>query len=165
MKYKIFKGITLFEVVIVLLITGILAGVLIPNYILWIGKTKYRAAVSQAEVIYDSVQTIVQNYEIIDRSIRNPENKKLAGIHICGNLSYGQFTDDEYSELYKKIISYYEAANECSWAVKIDNYKIIAVYYSDSETDEFVGIYPEPADFDDYIKGDIGTKINEVLMN
>lgn len=165
MKYKIFKGITLFEVVIVLLITGILAGVLIPNYILWIGKTKYRAAVSQAEVIYDSVQTIVQNYEIIDRSIRNPENKKLAGIHICGNLSYGQFTDDEYSELYKKIISYYEAANECSWAVKIDNYKIIVVYYSDSETDEFVGIYPEPADFDDYIKGDIGTKINEVLMN
>ncbi len=165
MKYKIFKGITLFEVVIVLLITGILAGVLIPNYILWIGKTKYRAAVSQAEVIYDSVQTIVQNYEIIDRSIRNPENKKLAGIHICGNLSFGQFTDDEYSELYKKIISYYEAANECSWAVKIDNYKIIAVYYSDSETDEFVGIYPEPADFDDYIKGDIGTKINEVLMN
>ncbi|MCI8776471.1 MAG: type II secretion system protein [Oscillospiraceae bacterium] len=165
MKYKIFKGITLFEVVIVLLITGILAGVLIPNYILWIGKTKYRAAVSQAEVIYDSVQTIVQNYEIIDRSIRNPENKKLAGIHICGNLSYGQFTDDEYSELYKKIISYYEAANECSWAVKIDNYKIIAVYYSDSETDEFVGIYPEPADFDDYIKGDIGTKINEVLID
>lgn len=165
MKYKIFKGITLFEVVIVLLITGILAGVLIPNYILWIGKTKYRAAVSQAEVIYDSVQTIVQNYEIIDRSIRNPENKKLAGIHICGNLSYGQFTDDEYSELYKKIISYYEAANECSWAVKIDNYKIIVVYYSDSETDEFVGIYPEPADFDDYIKGNIGTKINEVLMN
>lgn len=165
MKYKIFKGITLFEVVIVLLITGILAGVLIPNYILWIGKTKYRAAVSQAEVIYDSVQTIVQNYEIIDRSIRNPENKKLAGIHICGNLSFGQFTDDEYSELYKKIISYYEAANECSWAVKIDNYKIIAVYYSDSETDEFVGIYPEPAYFDDYIKGDIGTKINEVLMN
>lgn len=165
MKYKIFKGITLFEVVIVLLITGILAGVLIPNYILWIGKTKYRAAVSQAEVIYDSVQTIVQNYEIIDRSIRNPENKKLAGIHICGNLSFGQFTDDEYSELYKKIISYYEAANECSWAVKIDNYKIIAVYYSDSETDEFVGIYPEPADFDDYIKGDIGTKINEVLID
>lgn len=165
MKYKIFKGITLFEVVIVLLITGILAGVLIPNYILWISKTKYRAAVSQAEVIYDSVQTIVQNYEIIDRSIRNPENKKLAGIHICGNLSFGQFTDDEYSELYKKIISYYEAANECSWAVKIDNYKIIAVYYSDSETDEFVGIYPEPADFDDYIKGDIGTKINEVLID
>ncbi len=165
MKYKNFKGITLFEVVIVLLITGILAGVLIPNYILWIGKTKYRAAVSQAEVIYDSVQTIVQNYEIIDRSIRNPENKKLAGIHICGNLSFGQFTDDEYSELYKKIISYYEAANECSWEVKIDNYKIIAVYYSDSETDEFVGIYPEPADFDDYIKGDIGTKINEVLID
>jgi len=165
MKYKIFKGITLFEVVIVLLITGILAGVLIPNYILWIGKTKYRAAVSQAEVIYDSVQTIVQNYEIIYRAIRNAENKKVAGIHICGNLSYGQFTDDEYSELYKKIISYYEAANECSWAVKIDNYKIIVVYYSDSETDEFVGIYPEPADFYDYIKGDIGTKINEVLID
>ncbi len=49
--------------------------------------------------------------------------------------------------------------------MKIDNYKIIAVYYSDSETDEFVGIYPEPADFDDYIKGDIGTKINEVLID
>ncbi len=165
MKYKNFKGITLFEVVIVLLITGILAGVLIPNFILWIGKTKYRAAVSQAEVIYDSVQTIVQNYEIIDRSIRNPENKKLAGKHSCGNLSKGQFTDDEYSELYKKIISYYEAANECSWAVKIDNYKIIKVYYSDSETDEYVGIYPEPVDFDDYTRGDILTKVSEVLIN
>lgn len=162
-KYKYFKGITLFEVVIVLLITGILAGTLIPNFILWIGKSKYRSAVSQAEVIYDSVQTIIQNYEIIDRSIRNPENKRLAGKHSCGNLSKGQFTDDEYSELYKKIISYYEAADECSWVVKIDNYKIIKVYYSDSETDKYVGIYPEPVDFDDYTREDILTKVSEVI--
>jgi prepilin-type N-terminal cleavage/methylation domain-containing protein len=158
-----FKGYTLLELVVVMAIIGILATVTVPNMIYQISKSKYKNASSQAEVIYNSAQTIVQKYETIDRSVKDTSSRKLsAGRHTCGNIPGATFTDNSSSELYQKIKSYYKNADSCVWAVVIDctgsQYKIIAVYYSDSADDNYVGIYPSTTDYDSYVKGNILSK-------
>ncbi|MGN0620599.1 MAG: Tfp pilus assembly protein FimT/FimU [Porcipelethomonas sp.] len=160
MKKQKLKGFTLFELVIVIAIIGILATVAVPNMIYWISKSKYKTACDQAELIYNSVQTIVQKYDTIDRSVKDSSSKQLSGTHTCGNLTGVTFTDDANSELYKKIKGYYKEADRCAWAVKIENYKITAVYYSESESDNYVGIYPSTDSYDTYVKEDIITKYN-----
>lgn len=62
------SGFTLLEMVIVIGIISILLGVLVPTMRTYMTKSRLNTANSNAKVIFNSLQTIMQEYEFQDRS-------------------------------------------------------------------------------------------------
>lgn len=56
-KNKKNKGFSLVELIIVIAIMAILAGVMVPQFIKYIGQSKKSADIQQAQVIYDAIMT------------------------------------------------------------------------------------------------------------
>ena len=65
------SGFTLLEIVIVMGIITILLGVLIPTMRTYMTKSRLNTANSNAKVIFNSLQTIMQEYEFEERSETN----------------------------------------------------------------------------------------------
>lgn len=62
------SGFTLLEMAIVLAIVAILSGVMVPAMLGYSARSKLNAQNSNAKVLFNSIQTIVQEYEFLDRS-------------------------------------------------------------------------------------------------
>lgn len=166
---KKLKGYTLIELIIVIAIIGILSATLMPNMIGLAGKSKFRTAQSQAKSIFNSAQTIAQKYEAIDRAIVKAKEKRFSGVLTFGNLDgVTNFKDankdgsKEAHDFYDKLKAMNTHLNDCKWVVVIENYKVTHVLWSDSSTDNYVGVYcgntgcsmysDHNADFKDYRK-------------
>ncbi|MBR4200291.1 MAG: type II secretion system protein [Oscillospiraceae bacterium] len=69
MKKRCHSGFTLLEMVVVLAIIAILLGVMLPNMHSYLVNSRLSTANSQAKVFYNSIQTIMQEYEFKERQM------------------------------------------------------------------------------------------------
>lgn len=141
MKRKV-KGFTLIELIVVMGILAVLAGVLVPNMINSIRKAKVNTANANAKAIFNASQTIAQNYEF----------KRETGIKgtICSDLS-GSVDDTLESEFTTKLKKYFDEADRVAWKIYIDNYIVKTVVSAERPSDIYVGKYPKPYNLDDVL--------------
>lgn len=157
MKRKV-KGFTLIELIVVMGILAVLAGVLVPNMINSIRKAKVNTANANAKAIFNASQTVAQQYEF----------QRVGGLDgtISSDMT-GSVDDTLESEFTTKLKKYFDEADRVAWKIYIDNYIVKTVVSAERPSDIYVGKYPKPYNLDDilshkrpvsnYTDGDLAT--------
>lgn len=156
------KGFTLIELIIVIAIIGILAGILAPTMSTYYMKSRIKAANSNAKMVYNAAQTAVQKYISRDRTaIVNPlagvdERSGFDGMILIsydgtnGSVSWRTGYDagstlavagDAYSTVADAVNITVSNAQNISWTVCVNNYIVQGCVAADSPNTNLVGYY------------------------
>ena len=165
---KRLSGFTLIEMIIVMGIIGILLTVLVPAMNGYITRSRLNTANANAKVLYNSAQTIMQEYEFRERPLASSAfygNTKSGNIvfvgwdrHIQSILSGGGEepgfaidpvntvgTDGEDAlpgTFGARLSRLFADFDETAWAVCIENYTVRGALCARSENARDIGGYP-----------------------
>ena len=121
------KGFTLLEMIIVVVIIGILTAVVIPISRGYYINSRLRTENSNSRVIYNSLQTIFQEFEFAERGL-------------TGSVFYGEDTKEgnitiyvENGEMTKAVVNLTHSSEP---ALTPDVYTTRTIKYSDGSTDD-----------------------------
>ena len=142
MKKKV-KGFTMIELIVVIAIIAVLAGILVPNMISSIRKAKVNTANANAKAIFNASQTIAQQYEF-----QREDGIKNGTIYSDLTGSVDSELQTEFSTRLKK---YFDEADRVAWRIYIDDYIVKKVISAERPTDIYVGEFPNPPNVDDIL--------------
>jgi len=153
------KGFTLTEMVIVLAIIGVLAGILAPTMSAYYRKSRISAANSNARMVYNAAQTAAQKYISMDRTATTASPLKT-GSHVLlvsyannvvshadafGAAYTSEGRDKENDSVYWDIANAVNATvsggDQISWTVCIQNYIVKGSVAADTVSSYYVGYY------------------------
>lgn len=153
------KGFTLIELIIVIAIIAVLAGILAPTMSTYYMKSRIKAANSNAKMVYNAAQTAVQKYISRDRtalsSEKSPFDSGLVLIFYNGTSgemgysnaygNYEVFDEDAanlaYGEVINAVNTTVSNAQNISWTVCVSNYIVQGCVAADNQTTDLVGYY------------------------
>ena len=167
MKGK-FKGFTIVELVVVIAIIGILAGVLTLNMSAYYRQSRIKEANSDAKLVYNAAQTEVQRYISVDRAATSPSvfagklvisytpdgTIQCAGVDgtTADNLKNVTALDTAYaaqgtqvSDLVASVNRAVSGAQDECWSVYVDNYIVKSAASADQATTNCIGTYSRNA--------------------
>ncbi len=131
MKQRV-KGFTLVELLVVIAILGVLAAVLVPCMIGYVGKAKISSANSNAKELYNATMLACRESDLI---------KPIpSGVYSPLN----DYTDTESGEngLIAYINTYMGDISDDDWCVYIYNSSPVAVAWRETEASAYLGTYP-----------------------
>ncbi len=155
------KGFTLIELIIVIAIIGVLAGILAPTMSAYYTRSRIKAANSNAKMVYNASQTAVQRYISRDRtatgSILASEKSPFDGFALVFydgttgtagySNAYGVYIDVDtsanpaFQEIVDAVNVTVSNAENISWAVCVNNYIVQGCVAADNQTTNLVGYY------------------------
>ncbi len=155
MKKKI-KGFTLVELIVVLAIIVVLAGVLIPSASYFIRQSKLKTANAQAKIVFNASLTVSQEFEAKNLNILDIKNgdgsiASLPASYDFSNISSYGVLDAIANELVERVNNKVMEVPESDrdvWAVRYEKktgslYPVLTgASYSSTDVDRYVGGYP-----------------------
>ncbi|MDE5583430.1 MAG: type II secretion system GspH family protein [Ruminococcus sp.] len=146
------KGFTLIELIVVIAIIGVLTGILVPSFATWTAKSKIRKQNNNARVIFNSAQTIVQEYKFRERRLEDTQKcigngdfyyywDKESGASVSGtavNVGDAEFLSDFTRQLNRL----YDDSGETTYRIYVNNYMVQSVVASSGNTNSQKGSYP-----------------------
>ncbi len=168
-----FKGFTLIELIVVMAIIAVLAGLLVPNMFHYINEAKYDDANSMARIVYNSAAQYCVEYKVNDvwyiNSDKTVQEKKNPydeiNEQIIGDLCYNRFEIGEFepdtthsvslgslemaAEKYISDKSSIDTTGSSAIVVIDKNGTVVRAFWADDADSKYVGAYPNPVDPDE----------------
>lgn len=148
MKRK--KGFTLVEMIIVLAIVGIMTAILVPSWMGYIRKTRYKTADGRAKIVFNAAQTIAIKYQAIERTGTNKFMGDDDFYFYCDNgIGYrcsatgvkdDTANDGENKRFADSISRIF--GERGAYKIHIKDYKVQSVYYIQSSGYRYPGSFP-----------------------
>ncbi len=168
-KRSTLRGFTLIEMVIVLAIIAILLTVFVPAITGYMTRSRLNAANSNAKVLFNSAQTICQEFEFTDRSA---SSSTLYGANSTGkivayspefsgglsdpitvtafNANFGTDTTQPGERLNQDTSSSFRGRlgrlflenSEICWLLVIQDYQVRAAFCASTSDTDYIGAYP-----------------------
>lgn len=167
-----FKGFTLIELVVVMAIIGVLAGLLVPNILNYIIDAKYDDANTMARIVYNSAAQYCVEYKVSDvwyinsdKTVVNKKNPYDTNETIVGDNCYNQFEIGEFNpdtthsvalgslemaaEKYISDKSSIDTTGSSAIVIIDKNGTVVRAFWAEDADSKYVGAYPNPVDSDE----------------
>lgn len=175
MKQQKVKGFTLIELMVVIGIIGVLSAVLIPSMNAYYTRSRIKTTNANAKVLFNAAQTAAQEFRFRERSVSDHAFNStgdgvvviradrgtavsvndtlmasLSGVPDPDDASAELVTADDRRAAYNRFVGQvnntFADSVETSWVVYIDNYIVRSAISARSDSDRYLGAYPNPTD-------------------
>ena len=161
-KERVHDGFTLIEMMVVIAIISILLITLVPAMYNYYTNSRLNSANSEAKVLFNSMQTIMQEYEFAERAADESffygaaksgtltvkgENGQITEAYVNGSAfpadaALGADAAPAPATLGGRLIRLYPDYADTAWAVYAENYTVRGVVVATTGTSDYVGAYP-----------------------
>ncbi|MBR3268831.1 MAG: prepilin-type N-terminal cleavage/methylation domain-containing protein [Oscillospiraceae bacterium] len=166
-KQKVHDGFTLLEMIVVVGIIGILLLVAVPAISNYYTNSRLNSANSDAKVLFNSMQTVMQEYEFSERSAKesffygtaktgdlfmvgkngsiekyyiNATDATTANFTTADKIGAG--TNPASATVGGRLIRLYPDYKTTSWCIYVKDYRVLGVVAASASDSHFVGGYP-----------------------
>ncbi len=149
------KGFTLMELIIVIAVMGVLIAIITPAWLNYIAKSRIETQNSNSRVIFNSAQTVVQDYKFTEKNTDDadkcvyPTNYYLewdggsaSAYYFDSEGDRVDLSDDKAEKVAAKVNRLFSGDDTTCYKVWVENYLVKSVVSGRTDTDQFIGSYP-----------------------